>query len=96
VESVRSRLERLPICRRTEKGRQGVVMTDDERHKLVSTELPLGMAPEPRMPSSLSGLEVFGDEEKDDSPASDFSDADSFFNLPSGGEDEDEEDDSRR
>jgi hypothetical protein len=42
-------------------------------------------------------LEVFGDEEKDESPASDFSDADSFFNLPAGShDDEDEDDDHRR
>ena len=50
------------------------------------------MEPEARMPSSLSGLEVFGDEEKDESLASDFSDADSFFNLPDADEDEDEDD----
>ena len=71
-------------------------MSDDERRKLVSTEQSLGMAPDARMPSALSGLEVFGDEEKDESPASDFSDADSFFNLPGGSHDDDEEEDDRR
>ena len=79
------------------KAAEGSVMSDDERRKLVSTEQSLGMAPEARMPSSLSGLEVFGDEEKDESPASDFSDADSFFNLPAGShDDEEDEEDGRR
>ena len=79
------------------KAAEGTVMSDDERRKLVSTEQSLGMAPDARMPSGLSGLEVFGDEEKDDSKPSDFSDADSFFNLPAGGhDDEDEDDDHRR
>ncbi len=73
------------------KAAEGTVMSDDERRKLVSTEQSLGMAPEPKMPSSLSGLEVYGDDEKDDSPAGDFSDADSFFNLPSGSHDDDED-----
>ena len=71
-------------------------MSDDERRKLVSTEQSLGMAPDARMPSGLSGLEVFGDEEKDDSPAGDFSDAESFFNLPADSHDDDEEEDDRR
>ncbi len=71
-------------------------MSDDERRKLVSTEQSLGMAPEARIPAGLSGLEVFGDEEKDESPASDFADADSFFNLPADAHDDDEDDDRRR
>jgi hypothetical protein len=54
------------------------------------------MAPDARMPPALSGLEVFGDEEKDESPASDFSDADSFFNLPAGSHDDDDDEDDRR
>jgi len=79
------------------KAAEGTVMSDDERRKLVSTEQSLGMAPEARMPSGLSGLEVFGDEEKDESKPSDFSDADSFFNLPAGShDDEDEDEDHRR
>jgi len=48
------------------------------------------------MPSSLSGLEVFGDDEKDDSPAGDFSDAESFFNLPAGSHDDDEDEDDNK
>lgn len=69
---------------------EGIVMTDDERRKLVSTEQSLGMSTEPKMPS---GLEVFGagsDTEKS-SPA-DFSDAESFFNLP--GDDSSDDDTS--
>jgi uncharacterized protein len=60
----------------------------------VSTEQSLGMAPEPKMPEPLTGLEVFGDEEKE--AAGDFSDAESFFNLPQGDDDDDEEDTGRR
>jgi len=67
------------------------VMSDDERRKLVSTEQSLGMAPEPKMPAALTGLEVFGDEEKE--AAGDFSDAESFFNLPGAGHDDDEDED---
>ena len=79
------------------KAAEGTVMSDDERRKLVSTEQSLGMAAEePKMPSGLTGLEVFGDEEKDDSSAADFSDADSFFNLPGGQDDDEDEDDNRR
>ena len=97
----------LGLCRQSEldaavqkaakkKAADGAVMSDDERRKLVSTEQSLGMAPEPKMPSSLSGLEVFGDEEKDDSPAGDFSDAESFFNLPAGSHDDDEDEDDNK
>ncbi|MBJ3763621.1 DUF1013 domain-containing protein [Maribius pontilimi] len=76
------------------KAREGAVMTDDERRKLVSTEQSLGGDPEPKMPSAISGLETFslsdtGEEleEKDDR---DVSDADSFFNLPDGPRDDDD------
>ncbi|WP_309666011.1 cell cycle transcriptional regulator TrcR [Tabrizicola sp.] len=95
----------LGLCRQTEldaavqaasrkKAAEGVVMSDDERRKLVSTEQSLGMAPEPKMPEPLTGLEVFGDEEKE--AAGDFSDAESFFNLPQGDDDDDEEEDTGR
>lgn len=92
----------LGLCKQTEldaavqaaarkKSTDGGVMNDDERRKLVSTEQSLGMAPHaPKVGSGLTGLEVFGDEEKDDSPASDFSDAESFFNLPGGSDDEED------
>jgi hypothetical protein len=71
---------------------EGTVMSDDERRKLVSTEQSLGMDVEPKMPS---GLEQFGRDEREAKPA-DFSDADSFFNLPHGDDDEDDEDDLPR
>lgn len=69
-------------------------MTDDERRKLVSTEQSLGMDPdEPRMPSNISGLETFSlsDDDQDDEieDRRDVRDADSFFNIPEGDEDDD-------
>ncbi|MBI1219789.1 MAG: DUF1013 domain-containing protein [Rhodobacteraceae bacterium] len=95
----------LGLCRQSEldaavqaaarkKAAEGVVMTDDERRKLVSTEQSLGMSSEPKLPSSMAGLENFTLTEKEESPA-DYSDADSFFNLPHGEDDEDEDDDKR-
>ena len=77
------------------KAAEGAVMSDDERRKLVSTEQSLGMDPEPKIPTAIEGLETFTlsetAEEKKPAPA-DFSDADSFFNLPDDdGEDEDED-----
>ncbi|MFN3844449.1 MAG: DUF1013 domain-containing protein [Paracoccaceae bacterium] len=71
---------------------EGVVMSDDERRKLVSTEQSLGMSSEPKMPS---GLAAFSATEKEEKPA-DFSDAESFFNLPQGDDDDDDEDDDPR
>ena len=69
----------------------GEVMSDDERRKLVSTEQSLGMEAEPKIPSAIEGLETFtlGDAPADDEEesAGDFSDADSFFNLPDNDED---------
>jgi uncharacterized protein len=78
------------------------VMTDDERRKLVSTEQSLGMDAESRLPSAIEGLETFtlggssgDDEDKEDSK--NYADADSFFNLPDGANDDDEdEDDDKR
>ncbi|MCU0901433.1 MAG: DUF1013 domain-containing protein [Cypionkella sp.] len=71
---------------------EGVVMSDDERRRLVSTEQSLGMSAEPKIPS---GLEAFSMAEKEEKPA-DFSDAESFFNLPQSDDDEDEDDDDPR
>ncbi|MEQ6201999.1 DUF1013 domain-containing protein [Sulfitobacter sp. HNIBRBA2951] len=72
------------------KAKEGDVMTDDERRKLVSTEQSLGMEAEPKMPAAIEGLETFSlstnDDEEDDKKDSDFSDAESFFNLPDGDE----------
>ncbi|MBN2907574.1 MAG: DUF1013 domain-containing protein [Rhodobacteraceae bacterium] len=76
------------------KAADGGLMSDDERRKLVSTEQSLGMEPEPKMPTAISGLETFTlsgrhDDEKEDKVP----DADSFFNLPDVGDDDDEDDD---
>jgi hypothetical protein len=95
----------LGLCRQSEldaavqkaakkKAADGVVMSDDERRKLVSTEQSLGMSTEPKIPSSIAGLENFSfsrtQEEEEKNPA-DYSDADSFFNLPQGDDEEDED-----
>ncbi|MDF1619231.1 DUF1013 domain-containing protein [Pseudothioclava nitratireducens] len=70
------------------------VMSDDERRKLVSTEQSLGMSDEPRLPTAIAGLENFtlSNDKDEDHDAKDFSNADSFFNLPDADEDEDEDD----
>jgi hypothetical protein len=92
----------LGLCRQTEldaavqqavkkKAADGAVMTDDERRKLVSTEQSLSMAAEPKMPAGLAGLEAFTPEAEE--TAADFSDADSFFNLPDDDDLDDDEDD---
>lgn len=97
----------LGLCRQSEldaevqkaakkKEAEGGVMNDDERRKLVSTEQSLEMDAEPRLPSSMAGLETFtlsGDTpaDEDENKANvDYSDADSFFNLPEGGEEKDD------
>ncbi|MBY6082854.1 DUF1013 domain-containing protein [Ruegeria arenilitoris] len=79
------------------KAAEGGVMSDDERRKLVSTEQSLEMDAAPKIPTAIEGLETFslsddGDEEKEDEAVVD---ADSFFNLPKGGAEEDDEDDLR-
>ena len=75
------------------KAAEGVVMSDDERRKLVSTEQSLGMSSEPKMPTAISGLESFtlsgSDEEEDEKEKP--VDADSFFNLPDDDGDDDED-----
>ena len=79
------------------KAAEGGLMSDDERRRLVSTEQSLGMETDPKIPSAIEGLETFtlsgnpaDDDEKDHG---DYSDADSFFKLPEGGNDEDEDED---
>lgn len=74
------------------KARDGELMSDDERRKLVSTEQSLTMEPEPRIPTAISGLETFsltGSDDEDEDDKSDLVDADSLFNLP--GSDSDDE-----
>lgn len=84
------------------KAAEGGVMSDDERRKLVSTEQSLGMDTGPRIPTAIEGLENFSlsepidtsdDDEDDNGP---IVDADSFFNLPKGGTDDEDEDDDPR
>ncbi len=74
---------------------QEEVMTAEERMNLLSTDESLSAKPEPRMPSSISGLENFSlvDEREDprDAGGSDIVNPDDLFNLPSGTEDEDEQ-----
>ncbi|MEM1065731.1 MAG: cell cycle transcriptional regulator TrcR [Pseudomonadota bacterium] len=76
------------------KAKEGDVMTDDERRKLVSTEQSLGMEAEPKIPTAISGLETFSlteDDPSEEDEEKEVIDADSFFNLPdSSDEDEDE------
>ena len=72
---------------------EGGVMSDAERMKLVSTEQSLAMDVEPRMPSSMSGLENFklGRKEERVSPQSAKADAESLFNLAPVADDDEEE-----
>lgn len=78
-------------------GKDGIVMNDTERMKLVSTEQSLSMETEPRMPQGMSGLENFkigASPRKEDrlSPRDAKADAESLFNLaPSSRDDEDDE-----
>ena len=92
----------LGLCRQTEldaavqavarkKASEGVIMSDDERRKLVSTEQSLGMPDEPKMPSGLAAFTRV-DKPKREEKAADFSDAESFFNLPQADDDEDDDD----
>ena len=51
-------------------------------------------APKPRLPTAIAGLENFSlsrDEDEEEKPQREV-DADSFFNLPDSGDDEDEDD----
>ncbi|MDY6857983.1 MAG: cell cycle transcriptional regulator TrcR [Pseudomonadota bacterium] len=74
------------------KAAEGAVMSDDERRKLVSTEQSLGMEPEPKLPTAISGLETFSlSNDAEDEKEEPVPDADSFFNLPDNDEEEDED-----
>ncbi|MDP3860746.1 MAG: DUF1013 domain-containing protein [Phaeovulum sp.] len=80
----------LGLCRQTEldaevqkaakkKAAEGGLMSDDERRKLVSTETSLNMGTSAR----LAGIEAVTRVVEDEYAAPrDFSNADSFFNLP--------------
>jgi hypothetical protein len=73
--------------------KEGGVMSDDERRKLVSTEQSLGGDTEPKIPSAIEGLETFTlstDVEPDEDTS--VPDKDTFFNLPDdNGDDDDDE-----
>ena len=62
--------------------KNGEVMSDEERMKLVSTEQSLQMDEDRPMPSNVSGLENFALGEKPEEEK--IVDADSLFNLPKG------------
>ena len=68
------------------KAKEGEVMSDEERRKLVSTEQSLDADPEPKIPTAISGLETFtlGDSDEAEKDDDEVLDADSFFNLPEG------------
>ncbi|MCZ7674730.1 MAG: DUF1013 domain-containing protein [Roseovarius sp.] len=79
------------------KASEGGPMDDDERRKLLSTEQSLGMAPEPKMPTAIEGLETFSlSGGSGGKGGGDKIDAESFFNLPDADEDDDEDDDTDR
>lgn len=105
----------LGLCKQTEldeavrkagakkvKADDGSALTDEERLRLMTTDQSLSSSPEPRLPSSMIGLENFSlsdprdhDTGDDDDPRKTALDADTLFNLPDGyqdDEDEDEED----
>jgi hypothetical protein len=95
----------LGMCRQSEldaavakavakSAKPGDVMTDDERMRLVSTEQSLAMETEPRLPSSMSGLENFklGGGRGDERPSRDGAraDAESLFKLAPTPDEEDD------
>jgi len=99
----------LGLCRQTEldaavqkaaakKLREGGVLSDDERRKLVSTEQSLGMGADPKIPTAISGLETFTLSDNKYDASNDKVDAESFFKLPDKAkdDDDDEEDDTSR
>ena len=103
----------LGLCRQSEldaavqkagakRAATAVAQPGDDRRRLLPTDQSLTMAPEPRLPTAIAGLETFslsdrddprGAPEKDDD--TDFTDADSFFNLPADSDDDEDEDDRR-
>ncbi len=102
----------LGLCKQTEldaavqkanakRAREGQAITDDERRKLVSTAQSLTMAPEPRIPSAIAGLETFslsdprGEDDDAEERLVDIANPDALFNLPAGGGEEDEDEDPR-
>ena len=105
----------LGLCKQTEldeavrkaaakkaKAEEGVGLTDEEKLRLMTTDQSLAATPEPRLPSSMIGLENFSlsdprdqEEAEDDDPRGAAIDADSLFNLPDSYDDDEDEDDDR-
>ncbi|MEM9425649.1 MAG: cell cycle transcriptional regulator TrcR [Pseudomonadota bacterium] len=79
------------------KAKEGEVMSDEERRKLVSTEQSLGGDPEPKIPTAISGLETFtlGEGVDDEDGPEEVPDADSFFNLPDTDTDAEDDEETR-
>ncbi|CUH66182.1 hypothetical protein TG4357_02291 [Thalassovita gelatinovora] len=75
---------------------EGVVMNDDERRKLVSTEQSLSMEDAPKMPTAIEGLETFSlkDDDEDEEEKEAVYDAESLFKVPAS-KDEDEDEDKQ-
>lgn len=102
----------LGLCRQSEldkevqkaaakRAAEGGIMSDDERRRLVSTEQSLEAEVEPKMPAGIAGLENFSisdlnTESDEKAKPADYSDADSFFNLPEDDEDGDDDSDPRK
>lgn len=71
------------------------VLTTEEKMQLMSTEQSLAASREPRLPSSMTGLENFTLTDaggRDEDPRGPLLDPDSMFNLPHGDADEDDDD----
>ena len=92
-----SELDRAVQIAAERKTKEGGVMSDDERRKLVGVNQSLSGSAEPRIPSSIAGLETFslsntGEEyEEVEDKEENVPDADSFFNLPDGPSDEEDD-----
>ena len=83
---------RLQVAARKKSG-DGTVMNDDERRKLVSTEQSLGMNTKGKLEEEgtvLANLAQFSRPEPKEIEG-DFSDAESFFNLPAASNDGEED-----
>jgi len=73
------------------------VLTDEEKLSLMSTEQSLTASREPRLPSSMTGLENFTLSDSSDSsedPRGPALDPDALFNLPRGDADHDDDEES--
>ncbi|HBQ36731.1 MAG TPA: DUF1013 domain-containing protein [Rhodobacteraceae bacterium] len=88
----------LGLCKQTEldaavqkasakKAKEGGVMSDDERRKLVSTEQSLAAPQESKTPAAIAGLETFSLVDEPKEAAEPELDADSLFNLPEDSDD---------